>query len=120
MIILTARRLTVPPTPEPAPDVPVCWVQAVVVDQAGQLVEGATVTARLSAPQLYDGVVVPATATATTDASGQCQLPLWPNALGADTTSFYTVSIARPGEVTESLRIAVPNETTAQLHEITL
>ena len=89
--------------------VPTVNVTVQVDDSGGSPVQGATVTARLNRTEVYSGYVVPEFVTGTTDATGQCILALWPNALGS-TESSYDVAITDPDTgITTSFKATIPN-----------
>lgn len=95
---------------------PTCTVTVTLADPAP--VAGAIVTATLTAREVYQGLVVPASRFATTDAAGQCTLDLWPNVLGT-LGAHYVVRIDRGRAYPlETLHASVPNATTANLHEL--
>lgn len=96
---------------------PTCAVSCTVHDQAGRPEVGATVTARLSSYEVYQGYVVPEVVTATTDAYGVCVLNLWPNQLGA-VESLYNITITPTAGRALRTTATVPNQSSAQLHLI--
>jgi hypothetical protein len=96
---------------------PTCSVLCMMHDQNGDPVPGATFEAVLSRFEIYEGYVVPARVVATADESGLCTLQLWPNQLGA-TASGYNVLMRAPSGKAQRVVATVPNEPTANLHEI--
>lgn len=75
--------------------IPTVAVSLVAVDQNGNPVAGARVTAVLDRTDIDDGFVVPEKVEAFADASGLCVLNLWPNALGL-MGSTYRVTATNP------------------------
>lgn len=96
---------------------PVCRVHCAVHDNDGSPIKGATITARLNRFEVFQGYVVPDLETSTTDDAGAAVLALWPNALGA-TSSSYDVRILAPNGKALRLMATVPNVAEAHLHEI--
>jgi len=78
------------------------------VDIYGLPVRGATVTARLNVTESFQQQVVPGSASGITDASGQCVLDLFPNALGAN-GSLYALSVTPPEGCGLTRYVAIPN-----------
>jgi hypothetical protein len=80
-------------------------VRVLAVDQGGNPLVGATVSAKLS-HQDYDagGIVVPELIQAATDATGSTTLALWPNARGT-AASRYNVKITNP-DTAETTRLS--------------
>ncbi len=94
---------------------PTVRVTATVFDQAGQPIEGATILMALDRSEVYQGFVVPASASGTTDATGQTVLLVFPNALGVN-GSQYKVTITTPEKTIRSTAV-VPNSD-SYLHDI--
>lgn len=94
-----------------------CAVSCQVNDQNNLPVEGAVISATLSAVEVYQGYVTPETVNAVTDDNGQAVLNLWPNQLGA-VSSYYKIRIVTPLGRTLRTTAVVPNAPTAQLHLI--
>ncbi len=74
--------------------IPVCQVLVTLIEPGGVLV-GASVTAKLSGPIIYEGVVVPVSEMAITDQYGKCTLQLCPTSLGP-TPRTYSFEIWAP------------------------
>lgn len=96
---------------------PTCAVTCTIYDQAGNPEVGAIVTAKLSSYSTYNGYVVPEIVSGVTDASGECVLDLWPNALGGE-SSTYTVVVTSDNGKKFRVIATVPNLGTALLHDI--
>lgn len=96
---------------------PTCAVSCTVYDQSGNPDVGATVTAKLSSYEVYNGYVVPEQVSGVTDAQGVAVLNLWPNQLGA-VESHYDITIKPTSGRSLRTTATVPNQTTAQLHLI--
>lgn len=96
---------------------PTCAVTCNVYDQSGNPERGATITARLSSYEVYQGYVVPNIVTGTTDSNGICVLNLWPNQLGA-VESLYRITISPKTGRSLRTTATVPNQSTALLHLI--
>jgi hypothetical protein len=94
-----------------------CAVSCQVNDQQNRPVEGAVISASLSAVDVNNGYVAPAQVDAVTDANGSAVLNLWPNELGAVAT-YYKIRIVTPTGKTMRTTAVVPNSPTAQLHLI--
>ena len=94
-----------------------CAVSCQVNDQQNRPVEGAVVSAVLSAMDVHLGYVAPTTVEATTNALGKAVLNLWPNQLGA-TATFYKIRIATPSGRVLRTNAVVPDAPDAQLHLI--
>jgi hypothetical protein len=88
--------------------IPTVNVTVIVNGQDGLPVEGALVSAKLDREDRYNGFVVKKTVSGKTDATGTLVLPLWPNALGTN-SSQYLVNI-RTKEQTKRYTAYVPNE----------
>lgn len=102
----------------PMSNIPTCAVRSTVRDSVGgQPVPNATVTARLSTYEVFEGYVVPRDVVAKTDVNGEFVLNLFPNELGA-AESFYDVKIVSPSGKTLRSTAVVPNLTTVDLSEI--
>jgi len=97
-------------------------VTATVTDQAGNPIQGATVTARLTASDVdpVDGIVTPETYTYTTDAAGQVVMALWPNARGSNNTKYAFRATDISGAVLFNGQGAVPEADTTLAAIITL
>lgn len=93
---------------------PTCALTLNVADLAGANVSGATVTATLSHPDAYQGMVVAGNASGTTDSSGNVTLTLFRSALG-ELGSYYTISAAKDGQALGSLHVRLPNLSAATL-----
>ncbi len=93
--------------------VPTVAIACQVSGQDGMPIPGAVITAKLDQTEYYDGVVVPEVTTVTADEDGLTTLNLWPNELGA-LSSSYTVTITNPENMKRVLRArgVVPNEDT--------
>jgi hypothetical protein len=57
-------------------------------DQNGNPIAGGRFEARLDRTETYQGFVVPESVVGEADESGVCVLNLWPNALGAASSSY--------------------------------
>lgn len=68
--------------------IPTVSVTCESFDQNGNPIAGARFEAKLDRTEVYDGFVVPEKVTAFADANGVCVLELWPNALGANASSY--------------------------------
>ena len=94
---------------------PTCALTLNVADLAGANVSGATVTATLSHPDAYQGMVVAGNTSGTTDSSGNVTLTLFRSALG-ELGSYYTISAATGGGLAlGSLHVRLPNLSAATL-----
>lgn len=74
---------------------PVCTVLVTLQGPDESPIVGAQVTARLTRPVVYDGLIVPATVNATTDNAGACSLQLWPNAIDPASATSYSFEIRK-------------------------
>ncbi|WP_422097478.1 hypothetical protein [Variovorax sp.] len=98
--------------------IPTCAVRSTVRDSVGgQPIAGATITARLSSYELYEGFVVPRDVISKSDANGEFVLHLFPNELGS-AASFYEIKIVSPTGKSLRTTATVPNETTIELADI--
>lgn len=97
--------------------IPTCTVRVRLHRDDGEPEAGAHVTATLDRVQVYDGLVVPARVAAVADADGECELALWPNALGAG-PSVYNIRIEPLGRQGEQLLAIVPEAVEADLEDI--
>lgn len=82
-----------------------------VYEQDGTVLPGASVVAKLTGPDWYDGnYVSPLEVTDVTDANGQAVLALFPNALGGRGT-FYKITCDHPttGKSIINTRVQLPN-----------
>lgn len=93
---------------------PTCALTLNVADLAGENVSGATITATLSHPDAYQGMVVAGNTSGTTDSSGNVTLTLFRSALG-ELGSYYTISAAKNGLALGSLHVRLPNLSAATL-----
>ena len=94
-------------------------VTCLAYDQQGNLVVGAVYTATLNRTEIYQGLIVPESVTATADSNGIAVLNLWPNALGVN-ASMYTVKAINPDtnkDFLKNVTILVPNSA-CNLHQI--
>lgn len=94
-------------------------VTCLAYDQQGNLVVGAVYTATLNRTEIYQGLIVPESVTATADSNGVAVLNLWPNALGVN-SSMYTVKAINPDtgkDFLKNVTILVPNSA-CNLHQI--
>lgn len=99
-------------------NIPTCAVHSTFRDSVGgQPVANATVTARLSTYEVFEGYVVPRDVVAKTDANGEFSLALFPNELGA-AESFYDIKIVGPNGKSLRTTAVVPNLETVDLSEI--
>lgn len=71
--------------------IPTVQVAVSLVDPGGRPISGAQVTALLSEPIVYQGVVVPSRDAAVTDDLGQCTLTLVPTELVAEGATYRIV-----------------------------
>jgi lysophospholipase L1-like esterase len=87
-------------------------------DQSGNPVAGARATFRLTSTEVYEGIVAPELVEATADATGECVVNLFPNALGVN-GSQYIVKAWNPDTGGKFLDVlaSVPNSP-CLLHEI--
>ncbi len=98
--------------------IPTCAVRCVVRDSVGgQPLAGATITARLSSYEIYEGFVVPRDVFAKTDANGEATINLFPNQLGA-AASFYDIKILSPTGKSLRTVAVVPSAPSAELSDI--
>lgn len=97
---------------------PTCATTITAATPDGAPLANAPVQAHLSSPEAYQGVVVPAVVSGTTDSQGVCVLDLWPNVLGSE-TSKYVVMIGGtlPNEPAATVYARIPNQPTCNLHE---
>jgi len=99
-------------------NIPTCAVRSTVRDSVGgQPVAGATITARLSSYELYEGFVVPRDIITKSDANGEFVLNLFPNELGA-AASFYDIKIISPTGKSLRTIATVPHQATVDLADI--
>lgn len=99
--------------------IPIVQVTATLYELHGVPMVGARLTARLTAPIIFEGVVVPQLEGATTDLDGRCVLNLVPTSLGqAATTYSFEVWPAYAPEPTVFEGIAVPNVAAITLEEL--
>lgn len=99
-------------------NIPTCAVQSIIRDSVGgEPLANATVQARLSSYEIYEGFVVPQDVTTQTDAEGAMVLNLFPNELGV-AESFYEIKIIAPNGKTLRTTAVVPNLPTVELSEI--
>jgi hypothetical protein len=76
--------------------VPTVNVTLTVDDQTGAVVPGATVTAQLSALDIYQAqYIFPIVQTFLTDVTGKVTMPLFPSVLGQNNT-YYTITATHP------------------------
>lgn len=99
------------------PAIPTCDVLCVVHDSLGNPSSGATITATLSRPEIYQGFVVPRQTSAKTDADGSAVLALWPNQLGSN-ASYYNIRITSRDGRSVAMTATIPNATSVNLHEV--
>jgi len=99
--------------------IPVCQVTATLVAPDGGAIVGAKVTATLTAPIVYQGLIVPTSQSKTSNQAGRCAMNLWPNSLGASTTT-YTFQILIPGQSMPMYfhDITVPNVASITLEQL--
>ncbi len=99
--------------------IPTCTVTATVADPSGGSLAGVKVTARLSSPVVYQGVIVPNAPSKTTNQQGQAVLQLWPNVLGPTSTT-YTFELLLPGSTVPLYfyDVTVPNVSAVTLEEL--
>ena len=85
-----------------------------LADQAGAAIEGAVVTALLDRTDLdsTNGFVVPEAVTATSDASGEATLDLWPNALGSQGSRYRISAVDADGASLFVVWASLPNAAT--------
>jgi hypothetical protein len=93
---------------------PVSTLYGQVVDALGRKIAHATVTAKLSAPEVYNGEPVPRRFQTATDRAGQFRLQLWPNDLGS-LNSWYAIRIATPDGLTMKVNVFVPSDVSIPL-----
>lgn len=99
---------------------PTCAVLATIYNASGLPIQGAQVTATLSAQEIDGGMVVPTSVSAITGAAGTCTLALWPNSRGS-LGSTYTISVkldAQGSAVITASGIAVPADVSANLEDL--
>lgn len=94
-----------------------CDVTVTINDQAGDPVEGATVTAELDTWDVDSGLVMPDPQTGSTNASGQLTLAMWPNSLGG-LGSGYRVTVRRPDGSKQAYTVEVPNTASANFEDL--
>jgi hypothetical protein len=92
--------------------IPTVAVTVTAFDQNGNPVSGGRVQAKLDRTETYNGFVVPERIEGVTNAAGVCVLQLWPNALGANGSS-YQVRAYNPdtGRKYLDTTAVVPNST---------
>jgi len=97
-----------------------CKVVVTLLDPGGSPIQNARVTAKLTEPIVYQGVVVAASEWGSTDADGVCALKLVPNALGLPATSTYSFEILLQGSYRPSYfhGLVVPSRATVTLQEL--
>lgn len=91
--------------------IPTVNVTTHIEDSDGTAIEGARVNFRLSEAVISSGVghIIPTTITDTTNASGNAVTALWPNALGAESSTYrITIVGANLRDIT-SLTASIPN-----------
>ncbi|MFK4765315.1 hypothetical protein ACI3L3_11120 [Desulfobaculum sp. SPO524] len=90
--------------------VPTVAVTVTISDAVGAPVVGALVTARLTAAEVYQGVVVPADVEVFTDAAGAAVLRVFPNELGRRGTEWAFV-VHQAGDMVRPVKVTcgVPN-----------
>ena len=93
---------------------PTCTLTLNVADISGGNVSGATVTATLSHPDVYQGMVAVSDVSAETDSSGNVSLVLFRSALG-ELGSHYAISASKAGESLGTLYVRLPSASTATL-----
>ena len=92
-------------------------VKFTVLASAGAIAAGATVTARLTRPDVDAGVVVPTPpVSGKTGANGQCTLALWPNSRGVN-GSQYEIEVSDGPSVIHNFLITVPEQVGVVLAE---
>jgi hypothetical protein len=99
--------------------IPICQVSVTLVAPDGGALSGVKITARLTAPIAYQGLIVPIPYSKTTNQAGQCVLSLWPNSLGEVTTT-YTFEVLMPGQSIPLYfhDVTVPNVASVTLQEL--
>lgn len=98
--------------------IPTCAVFSTVRDSVGgEPLANATVTAKLSSYEIYEGFVVPSEVIAKTDELGFFTIDLFPNELGS-ASSFYEIKVIAPNGKTLRTVAVVPNLVTVDLADI--
>lgn len=99
--------------------IPTVQVAVSLVDPGGKPISGAQVTALLSAPIVYEGVVVPSRDAAVTDDLGQCTLTLVPTEIVSEDVT-YQIVIWAPYETQAAIfdGVSVPNVASITLVEL--
>src|SRR6266850_8195935 len=92
--------------------VPTVNVTCTVADQTGAVVAGATVTAQLTALDVYGtNYIFPIVQTFATDVNGFVTMPLFPNALGARRTAYlFKATDPVTGRPLINITAVVPNQ----------
>lgn len=99
--------------------IPLVQVAVTLVDPGGNPIAGAQVTATLSAPIVYQGVVAPVMESAATDVNGQCTLNLVPSAIGVSPQTYsFVIWPPYAPEPTIFDGITVPNVASITLQEL--
>lgn len=85
-------------------------VTAQLQDQAGTVIEGATLAVTLTKADIdpADGYVAPGTQTFTTDVNGQAVMALWPNARGSTGSEYRVQATDAAGTVLFVAVMSVP------------
>lgn len=96
---------------------PTCKVICTIRDQSGNPEVGAYFEARLNSFEVYDGYVVPEVVRGTSDATGICELNLWPNELGSVESAYEVKIRSRLGKSITVVAV-VPNQVSVDLHSI--
>lgn len=87
--------------------------------QDGEPEPGASFEFSLNRYEVYEGFVVPERVSGIADETGTCVIDLWPNQLGT-TESVYDVKMRSTTGKTQRITASVPNEVTANLHDIAM
>lgn len=98
--------------------IPTCLVQATIRGQDGEPLPGAIVTAVLDRTERYQGYVVPSRIQVTTDDSGQVEIPLFPNVLGAHGSQYRITARGPDKRLALDVTATVPDEASAELYVI--
>lgn len=98
---------------------PTCSVTCIMHGQDGEPEPGASFEFRLNRYEVYEGFVVPEIMRGVADETGSCVLDLWPNQLGT-TESVYDVTMRSTTGKTQRITASVPNDVTANLHDIAM
>lgn len=100
---------------------PTCATTITAVSPSGEPLANVPVQAYLTAPEAYQGLVVPGMVSGTTNAQGVCVLNLWPNVLGS-AGSRYVVMVGGvlPEQPLATVYARIPNQPACNLHEHTV